>query len=345
LLALGPDHPLWAGPQQLILRVEGERVAEVDYRLDERDELAERLRGADPERALALLERVRPACAHSLALSLAVEAAAGIRPPERASCLRVVAAEAERLLAHLAAVGPLFELMGAERRRATFEALRADGQAARELLLGEAPGAGIVPGGIRQDLDEGRLARGRELLALLDRRLYALIDRTIEDRAVLLRTVDVGTLEHAAARQFGVRGPLARASGIPADARVDTPYAAYAALGVRALTQEGGDVFARLALLLLEALESVKLMARALEALPAGPHLLGLEAERSEGSGAALVEAPLGLLRYTLALRGGRLAEVHIDAPRPLDRLLARALLDRALVDNSLLIAASAAPA
>ncbi|MFN8569048.1 MAG: hypothetical protein U0Z44_16370 [Kouleothrix sp.] len=77
-------------------------------------------------------------------------------------------------------------------------------------------------------------------------------------------------LPRAAAEQFGVRGPLARASGVARDARADQPYADYARLEFKPITQEGGDVYARLILLLLEAYESVKLVEQALANLPAG---------------------------------------------------------------------------
>ncbi|KPV52049.1 hypothetical protein SE17_17755, partial [Kouleothrix aurantiaca] len=48
------------------------------------------------------------------------------------------------------------------------------------------------------------------------------------------------------------------------------PYAAYARLGFKPITQDGGDVYARLMLLLLEAYESIKLVEAALADLPEG---------------------------------------------------------------------------
>jgi Ni,Fe-hydrogenase III large subunit len=143
-------------------------------------------------------------------------------------------------------------------------------------------------------------------------------DRLIDHRPLLARTVEIGMLPRAAAEQFGVRGPLARASGVARDARADQPYADYARLEFKPITQEGGDVYARLILLLLEAYESVKLVEQALANLPAGEWRGGLPDDLAAGEVSAA-----------------------IDAPRQLDRLLARTLLSNALIDNVVAIIAS----
>jgi ech hydrogenase subunit E len=332
LLALGPSHPLWPGPQQLLLRVEGERVVDVDYRADEEDDLARRLHGLRAPEALGAIARRLPREreAHALALQLALEQAAGIAAPPRAGYLRLAALETARARWLLDAAGQLFAIMGDARAAQALAALRpADDEAGPRI------------GG---DIGDERRGQAVAELGRLAQELYRFVDRTIERRALLRRTVDVGPLSKDVAAQFGARGPLARASGIANDARADAPDALYGALGFQIITQEGGDVFARLVLWLLEALESLKLAERALAELPAGPLAAELPDDLS-GAGEGSVEGPWGLLRYTVALAGGRLSEVRIDAPRPLDRLLARALLDRALVDNGLLIVASAAPA
>jgi Ni,Fe-hydrogenase III large subunit len=198
-----------------------------------------------------------------------------------------------------------------------------------------------VPGGLRRDLS----AHGREellvMLPKLNRALYRFVDGMIDHRALLARTIEIGALPRAAAEQFGVRGPLARASGIPRDVRADHPYAAYAQLEFRPITQEGGDVYARLLLLLLEAYESVKLAEQALEQLPDGAAQQSLPETLKSGQGSAATEGPRGMIRYVVESDGRRITSVRIDAPRQLDRLLARTLLAGALIDNAVAIVAS----
>jgi hypothetical protein len=191
-------------------------------------------------------------------------------------------------------------------------------------------------------------AREREvvLIALpkLNRALYRIADRLIDHRPLLARTIEVGTLPREAAEQFGVRGPLARASGIARDARADHRYAGYPHLAFKPITQDGGDVYARLVLLLLEAYESVKLIEQALKDL-ADRHSQGeLPEELPAGQGASAVEGPHGLIRYVVESDGRRITRVRIDTPRQLDRLLARTLLSDALIDNAVAIIASTDP-
>ncbi|HEX9370772.1 MAG TPA: NADH-quinone oxidoreductase subunit D, partial [Roseiflexaceae bacterium] len=69
-LALGPFHPAWRGPQRFVLRLSGERIADIEYYdgFNERG-CAERLPRLDLPQALHLVTRICGACsfAHSLA--------------------------------------------------------------------------------------------------------------------------------------------------------------------------------------------------------------------------------------------------------------------------------------
>lgn len=345
-VALGPAHPLWPGPQQVLLRVAGERVADVEYHDAHDDELSGRqLVRAEVAEAPGRLAQVQGlhGIAHTLALCLALESLAGIAAPPRADALRVALAEVERLLAHTAAAERLFAILGVERQRRTLQALHTEAATALDTLAGT-PAAGLLSvGGLHVEVDEARRSSTATLLAKVRTRLFQFVDRAIDDRLLLRRLVDVGVVRRDAAQQLGMRGPAARASGLPEDVRADQPYAAYSRLGFQAVTQDSGDAYARLVLLLLEALESAKLAERALADLQPGPLATPLPAVLSGESG-GLVESPAGLLRYQVVVEDGRLRAARVDAPRQLDRLLARTLLDRALLDNSLLILASAAP-
>jgi Ni,Fe-hydrogenase III large subunit len=344
-LALGPFHPAWRGPQRFDIKLNGERIADIEYQdgFNERG-CAERLPRLDLPQALQLVTRICGACsfAHSLAFCQAIEQLCQIAVPERAELLRCVAAELERLGSHLHAAGILLRALGMEPRAAMLEALREQALAGMQLLSGARVIPDLcLPGGLRRDLS----ARGREelmvMLPKLNRALYRFVDGAIDDRALLARTIEVGALPRAAAEQFGVRGPLARASGIAHDTRVDHSYAGYMRLDIRPITQDGGDVYARLMLLLLEAYESIKLSEQALERLPDGAGLGEIPSALKAGQGTSAVEGPRGMIRYVLESDGRRLTSVRIDAPRQLDRLLARTLLSGALLDNVVAIVAS----
>lgn len=342
-LTLDPAAAAWRGPQQLVLKIAGERIADVEYRLD----LPARRSAGGRQALLQEVARSCPVCAHAhcLAFSLAVESLLEIPAPPRAAWLRVVAAELERAASHLGTLEALFAALGLTATAAPLGSLRGSAAGGLAMLAGE-PEAGplIMPGGIGRNLTDEQRVELRQLLAGTGRRLYQIADRAIGQRLTLARTVDVGVLSGTAASQFRVRGPLARASGLPDDVRLDAPYGAYGDLAPQLITQESGDVYGRLVLLLLEALESLKLCDRALGELPDGPLMAQMPASPRAGEGEAIVEAPRGALRYRIESDGRRISGYRAEPAPQLDRLLARTILSQAAPDDALLIALSTDP-
>lgn len=344
-LALGPFHPAWRGPQRLLLRVDGERVADLEYR-DEYNErgCAERIARVDLTQGLYVASRVCGTCsvAHAMAFCQAFEQLCSIDVGTRAAFLRCIAAELERAASHVQAAALLLDVLGLDRRASRLHGLRDIVTGLQKTLTG-APVAPdfCLPGGTKRDLAQCDQQEFGTTLPKIQRGLYRFIDALIDHRALLGRTVGVGALPRTAAEQYGVRGPLARASGINRDTRIDHPYGAYGSLTIRMITQDGGDVYARLVVLLLEALESIKLVEQAVQELPDGEYLGAWPDTIPNGLGSGMVEGPHGAIRYTLEAEGQRIRGVRIDTPRQLDRLLARTLLSGALLDNVVPIIAS----
>lgn len=347
-LALGPFDPTLRGPQRLVLTIEGEVISDVAYRAGYNERrCAERLSRLNLDQAFHLVTRIcgTEAHAHALAFCQAIESLMQLEVPERAAYLRSAVAELERLASHLGALTALFDTLGLSRHTETLQKLGEGVHQAMLLLAGSRSAPAVcLPGGVRHNVDDHQRSELLPILSRIHRRLFRLIDQTIDGRALLARTVNVGVLSQGAVEQFGLRGPLARASGLTADLRADAPYAAYARLTVQPVVQEGGDVYARLVVLLLEAFESVKLVEQALEHLPDGPWEGALPGALLAGRADAAVESPHGLLRYMLESDGRRLTSVTIDAPRQLDRLVTRTLLVGSLLDDVPLIVTSTDP-
>lgn len=346
-LALRPSAPALAHPQRVTLKVEGEQIVDVEYRPEAGAESPfARVGRMGFEQIVTAATTACPTCgvAHALALCQAVEALAAINVPRRAAALRVVAAELERAASHLAAVATIVEALALPDVAALFAA---EGRAAAEALrtLRGAPGASwLVPGGVAHDLDDEALGMIARVSSEGLDRLFALADKTIAQRLLLARTVEVGAITTRAAEQFGLGGPLARAAGLKADLRLDAPYAAYDMLQPALVTQEGGDVYARLAVLLLEALESLKLAGRAVGNLPSDEVRGALPSALPTGVGEGAAEAPRGPVRYRVETDGGRLSAVSCRPAPQLDRLLARAALVNATLDDAALIFVSTDP-
>lgn len=344
-LALGPLTTCWRNPQRLLLTVEGDSVTDANYRTGYNDRgCAERLPLLTLDQAFYLVSRICGLCshAHTLAFCQAVEKLIQRDVPERAALLRCAVAEIERLNSHLETLRALFSTLGLTHQ---WQTLRDLCEQARQLMQ-MATGVRMMPnqclpGGVAHNLDTHQR---NEILVVgnkVSRRLAALLDQVVGNTAISNRTVDVGVLAQPAAEQFGLRGPLARASGIGGDTRLDEPYAAYHRLGLSRIVEEGGDVYARMVVLLLEAFESIKLVDQALQDLPETPWQGALPGELPAGQASASVEGPRGKITYSIESEGRRLSRVVIDTPHQLDRLLARALFTGAQLDNVVLIALS----
>jgi Ni,Fe-hydrogenase III large subunit len=149
------------------------------------------------------------------------------------------------------------------------------------------------------------------------------------------RLEGTGQLSTRIARDHGVLGYVARASGIDADVRRDHPFAAYGDLEVRVPVFESGDVKARTLVRVEEARESVRLIGEAVRRLPAGPLAAPLGALPPFAPAFGLVEGWRGgILHWVMADQAGRLHRVKIMDPSFLNwRPLSYALLKNIVPD------------
>jgi Ni,Fe-hydrogenase III large subunit len=149
------------------------------------------------------------------------------------------------------------------------------------------------------------------------------------------RLEGTGRLTTRTARDHGVLGYVARASGIDADVRRDQPFAAYGDVEVRVPTFESGDVKARTLVRVEEARESVRLIREAVTRLPAGPLAVALGPLPPWEPALGLVEGWRGAIRHwVMADAAGRLHRVKIMDPSFLNwRPLSYALLKNIVPD------------
>jgi Ni,Fe-hydrogenase III large subunit len=274
-VAVGPVHAGIIEPGHFRFQCHGEGVFHLEIVLGYQHRGVEALLAAAPaRRGAALAESIAgdTAVGHALAHARAAEALGGLEAPPRAAALRAVALELERLANHVGDLGAIAADVGFQPTASVCGAHRAEYLNALAELCGNRFGRGlVVPGGVRYDLS----AEAAEALA-------ARIDRAWERSAasahVLLRAVSVrnrtdgtGLVPTELARQLGLVGPAARASGLAVDARASHPFPPYAEAPVAVVSQPEGDVTARARVRWDEAERSAAWAAAALRSLPAGP--------------------------------------------------------------------------
>ena len=336
-IPVGPVHAGVIEPGHFRFSVVGETIIDMKARLYFTHKGTEKLfEGRAPADGVALAERVSgdTTVGHALAFCQALEAASGTEVPERARRLRVVLLEMERLYNHVGDFAMIANDTG-------YAVAHSHGFRIRERLLrlnrrltgNRLLRGGIVPGGVGRDLPADLDLPAEVDAALRD--FDEITALTLRNTLVMDRLEDTGRLTTRVARDHGVLGFVARASGIDADARRDHPFAAYRELGLRVPVWESGDVKARTMVRIEEARESAALIRRALAGLPAGPLAAPLGPLPPFEPAFGLVEGWRGgILHWAMADATGRLHRVKIMDPSFLNwRPLSHALLKNIVPD------------
>jgi Ni,Fe-hydrogenase III large subunit/Ni,Fe-hydrogenase III component G len=300
VLPLGPFFPVLEEPAYWRMFVEGETVLGCDTRLFYNHRGIEKLGDTvlTYNEIPYLAERICGICGfiHSTCYCQAVEKAAGIEAPRRARFIRTIMLELERIHSHLLWLGIAGHIIGFETVLMQTWRIREPVMWLCEEISGNRKTYGMnTVGGLRRDLPAGLKPKLLETLATVEKESIAVRDAVVGDSTLHARTRRVGTLSNDWAKQICVVGPPARASGVPIDARLDHPYAAYDEVPPRIAIQEAGDTWARVLVRIAELMESIRLVRAALQAIPDGPICAEIKEEIPPGRvGVSVVEAPRG---------------------------------------------------
>ncbi len=212
------------------------------------------------------------AVGHALAFAHAIERLAGCEPPPRARHLRVVLLELERIDNHLADIGAIATDVAFAAPAAHAQLMRERLVSLQERLFGSRLLRGTVAvGGVKTDLSAAGREELQAHLARLKADFESLVTLLIDSGSFTDRIDGTGVLTKEAARDLGVVGLAARASGLDEDLRRDHPHDAYGALRFDVPVEEGGDVRARLMVRAREVEQSIAILQQALGSLPDSP--------------------------------------------------------------------------
>jgi Ni,Fe-hydrogenase III large subunit len=269
--------------------------------------------GRDLAFALGLSEKISgdSAVGHSLAFAQAVEEALDIEVAPRAQELRAVLVELERLYNHVSDVGALCNDVG-------FALANAHALTLREQLLQlneRVTGHRLLRGGIHFG--------GAALLALpqvdelseIGQRFHELVDLARANSIVMDRFTGTGVLSAQQAREIGVLGVVARASGLNRDSRVLHPFVQLPA-AFHPVQRESGDVLARFEVRCDEVDASLRMVADFVSR--EGPLVVdaGSEILERAGHGTGIVEGWRGAIVHRVEFGSeGRLRRVKIVDP------------------------------
>jgi NADH-quinone oxidoreductase subunit D len=320
IVPIGPQHPALKEPGHFEFTVDGETVTAANVRLGYVHRGIEKAtEDRNWTQNLYLLERICGICSHTHALcySLGVEALAEVTAPPRAQAIRSLVAELERVHSHLL-------WLGVAAHEGGFDTLFMYSWRDRETIMDVLEGltgnrvnySANVLGGVKFDLDDKQIDIIKRGVDYLEERTHHYYKVVTTDTTFIRRTRGVGALTTEQAEDIGVVGPMARASGIARDVRVDAPYAAYNMFPVNIVVDEAGDLEARFVVRLKELYESYRLIREIVDNLPPGDLTIRMPRKVKEGETISRVEAPRGEAFYFIKSNGGEKPErVKVRTP------------------------------
>jgi NADH-quinone oxidoreductase subunit D len=274
---MGPQHPSTHGVLRLILELEGETVTEarvgIGYLHTGIEKNLEYRSWTQGVTFVTRMDYLSPFF-NETAYCLAVEKLLGITDeiPERATVIRVLLMELNRISSHLVALatggmelGALTAMTNGFRERETVLDIF-------ELVTGlRMNHAYVRPGGVSQDLPSGSVDSIAESVRLLRRRLQDTADMLVGNGIWRARTENIGFLDLAGCMALGVTGPILRATGLPHDLRKSQPYCGYETYEFDVPVRDTCDAYGRFLIRLDEMQESMKIVEQCLDRLRPGP--------------------------------------------------------------------------
>ena len=266
---MGPQHPSTHGVLRIVLELSGEVVVNADTTIGFLhtgiEKTAEQKKW---QQVIPLVERMDylGAQSNSLAFCLAVEKLLGVDVPERVKDIRVLIAELQRIASHLVwlgthglEIGAVSVMMYCFREREQLLNIN-------EMLAGFRMFPSYLRiGGLREDLPPGFHDAVTTFLNKFPSKLAEYEDLLTKNQIWLKRTKGVGVLSRQDVLDYGLMGPMARATGLEYDVRKAFPYSNYGSYEFDVPTAVTGDVYDRYLVRVAEMRESTRIAQQAIK--------------------------------------------------------------------------------
>lgn len=275
LINIGPQHPATHGVLRLVLELDGETVVRcvphVGYlhcgfeKIGEYRQYNQIVPWTDREDYLNSI-------GNNCAFVLSAERLFGVDITPRCTVLRVIAMELSRIISHLVWLGTTSIDIGAftpflwafQERENVYQLL--ESWTGARLTT-----SGARVGGMMADIPDGWLDRLRNFVRTFPRTI-AEVDGMLTRNAIWVgRTIGLGAMSASEALNYGLSGPMLRASGVDYDVRKDFPYLDYESYDFEVPVGTQGDVYDRYLVRVEELRQSVRILEQAIARLPDGP--------------------------------------------------------------------------
>jgi NADH-quinone oxidoreductase subunit D len=275
LLNMGPQHPATHGVLRLLVELDGEQVINcipdvgfLHTGIEKNMESKTYIKAEVMTDRLDYLNNV----GNNLAYCMAIEKLVELDVPPRAQAIRVILTELQRISSHLVWLGThaldvaamsvflycfrereiildILEMVSGQRMMTTY----------------------IRPGGLWRDVPVEFEEAVRNFIKAFPKRVDEYERLLTKNPLFIERTKNIGILKPDVALNYGVTGPMLRASGIAHDLRKAQPYSGYEQYEFDIPTRTEGDTYARYQVRIEEMRQALRIAEQALNKLPMGP--------------------------------------------------------------------------
>ncbi|HJM20797.1 MAG TPA: NADH-quinone oxidoreductase subunit D [Acidimicrobiales bacterium] len=276
IINMGPQHPSTHGVLRVTMELQGETVLRskpiIGYLHTGMEKTAEDLTFLQGPTNVTRMDYAAPLFTE-LTFSLAVEALLEIELPERATWIRMLMCELNRMSSHLLFLATNGMDLGAVGMMIYGWREREEILRFFEKVTGLRMNHNYIrPGGVAADLPDGWREDIQDILNVLPKRLEQ-FDVLMTGQPIWReRTQGIGVITTDEALALGATGPILRSTGYAWDLRRAMPYLAYDEVDFDIVVGTYGDTFDRYAIRLNEIRESMRIVEQCLERMPEGPY-------------------------------------------------------------------------
>ena len=276
IINMGPQHPSTHGVLRVTMELQGEVVLRskpvIGYLHTGMEKTAEDLTFMQGPTNVTRMDYASPLFTE-LAFSLAVEALLDVEIPERATWIRMMMCELNRMSSHLLFLATNGMDLGAVGMMIYGWREREEVLRFFEKVTGLRMNHNYFrPGGGAADLPDGWSEEVESILSILPERLEQ-FDVLMTGQPIWReRTQGIGVITTEEALALGATGPILRSTGYAWDLRRSMPYLAYDDVDFDIVVGTYGDTFDRYAIRLNEIRESMRIVEQCIEKMPDGPY-------------------------------------------------------------------------
>jgi NADH-quinone oxidoreductase subunit C/D len=273
IINMGPQHPATHGVLRVVVELDGERIvnaaADIGHLHSGFEKTAEHRTYQQFATYPSRMDYVA-GMSNDLSYILAVEKLLEAQVPPRASILRVILLELQRLAAHLIWIGTqTLDLAG------TIHSLLQYTFREREMILDifeMVCGARITTsyfatGGLRRDVPPAFSRVVGEFAALFDKRLDEYETMLTNNPIYRSRLEGIAVINAEQALGLGCTGPVLRGCGVAYDVRKHAPYCGYDEYDFEVPVQPHGDAYSRYKVRVAEMRQSAHIIRQGLDKL------------------------------------------------------------------------------